>query len=59
MTVPAIAELTGEQTAVLIAYYPRFLHAGLDPNAGVFAQVVGMPADVAFSADKAGGSPRA
>jgi hypothetical protein len=58
VTVPAIAELTGAQTAVLIAYYPLYLQVGLDPNAGVFVQIVGAPAGVAFSADKAGGFAR-
>ncbi len=55
VTVPAIAELLGRQVAVLIGYYPAYLQNGLDPNAGVFAEIVQAPPGVGFSADKAGG----
>jgi hypothetical protein len=55
VTVPAIAELTGSHAATVIGLYPLYLQVGLDPNAGVFAQVMGAPPGVGFSADKSGG----
>ena len=58
VTVPALQALVGADTAVQIALYPRYLQHGLDPNAGVFAQVVGTPPPVSFSADKSGGFAR-
>ena len=58
VTVPSLAALIGQNTAVLISLYAPFLVHGLDPHAGVFAQVVGTPAAVGFSADKSGGFAR-
>jgi hypothetical protein len=55
VTVPAIAQLLGVSTAVMIGLYDAYLQVGLDPNAGVFAQILGTPPGVKFSADKAGG----
>jgi hypothetical protein len=58
VTVPALSALIGQNTAVLVALYGPYLSSGLDANAGVFAQVVGTPPPVAFSADKSGGFAR-
>jgi len=58
VTIPALSELIGQQVAVVIELYPPYLQTALDPNAGVFAQVVGTPPGVAFSADQAGGFAR-
>ena len=58
VTVPALTALIGQNTAVLISLYPPFLQSGIDPHAGVFAQVVGTPPPVSFSADKSGGFAR-
>jgi hypothetical protein len=58
VAVPALRVLIGSDTAVQIAYYGSYLAEGLDPHAGVFAQVVGTPPPVAFSADKSGGFAR-
>ena len=58
VTVPALSALLGQNTAVLVALYSQYLSDGLDTNAGVFAQVVGTPPPVAFSADKSGGFAR-
>ncbi len=58
VTVPAIAQLLGVQTAVMIGLYDAYLQVGMDPNAGVFAQILGTPPGVTFSADKAGGLAR-
>ena len=55
VTIPALAELTGERTPVLIALYGPYLQSALDPNAGVFAAIVSTTPTVGFSADKAGG----
>jgi hypothetical protein len=55
VTVPSIAELLGRQVAVLIGYYAAYLQNGLDPNAGVFAQIIQAPPGIGFSADKSGG----
>jgi hypothetical protein len=64
VTIPALSELIGQQVAVLIELYGPYLQVALDPNAGVFAQVVATPQGVpfppavAFSADQAGGFAR-
>lgn len=58
VTVPSLTALTGQNQTVLIALYPPYLAGGIDPNAGVFAQVVSAPAAVGFSADKSGGFAR-
>jgi hypothetical protein len=64
VTIPALSELIGEQVAVLIELYGPYLQTELDPNAGVFAQVIATPPGVtfppavAFSADQAGGFAR-
>ena len=58
VTVPALTALTGQNTAVLVAPYQPYLDNGIDANAGVFVQIVGAPAPVAFSADKSGGFAR-
>ena len=55
VTVPAISQLLGRQVAVLIGYYQSYLQGGLDPNAGVFADIIGGQPAVGFSADRAGG----
>jgi hypothetical protein len=58
VTIPALSDLIGKQVAVLIELYGPYLQAGLDPNAGVYADIVGQPYPVAFSADQAGGFAR-
>ena len=64
VTIPALSELIGQQVAVLIELYGPYLQTELDPNAGVFAQVVATPPEVpfpppvGFSADQAGGFAR-
>lgn len=58
VTIPSLAALTGQNTAVLITLYQPYLDHGIDPNAGVFAQVVGPAPAVSFSADKSGGFAR-
>lgn len=58
VVVPALTALTGQSTAVQIQLYQPYLQNGIDPHAGVFAELVGGPAPVAFSADKAGGFAR-
>ena len=55
VTVPSLAEILGQQTAVLIGLYQPYLASGLDPNAGVFADIEGAPPGVSFSADRSGG----
>jgi hypothetical protein len=55
VTVPALEQLLGTSAPVIIQLYNRYLSSGLDPHAGVFAQVASTPPPVAFSADKAGG----
>ena len=61
VTIPSLSELIGQQVAVLIELYGPYLQTALDPNAGVFAQIIGtptgvpLPPPVAFSADQAGG----
>ena len=55
VTVPAIAQLLGRQVAVMIGLYQPYLDHGMDPNAGVFADIVEAPPGVGFTADKAGG----
>ena len=58
VTVPALAELIGSKQAVLIELYAPYLSAGLDSHAGVFADIVGGPPAIGFSADQAGGLAR-
>jgi hypothetical protein len=55
VTIPSLAEILGQQTAVLIGLYPPYLASGLDPNAGVFAEIEGTQPGVGFSADRSGG----
>jgi hypothetical protein len=61
VTIPALSELIGQQVAVLIELYGPYLQTALDPNAGVYAEIVGVPQGVAFppsvsfSATQAGG----
>lgn len=55
VTVPSLPELLGKQEAVLIKLYPTYLASGLDPNAGVFAEIDGIGPGVSFSADRSGG----
>ena len=55
VTIPSLAEILGTQTAVLIGLYPPYLASGLDPNAGVFAEIEGSQPGVGFSADRSGG----
>jgi hypothetical protein len=58
VTAPALSALIGDNRAVPIKLYDDYLAHGLDPHAGVFAQIVGDPPPVAFSADKSGGFAR-
>jgi hypothetical protein len=58
VVVPALAALTGQGSAVQIAYYAPYLQNGIDPHAGVFADLVGPPLPAPFSADKSGGFSR-
>jgi hypothetical protein len=55
VTIPSLAEILGQQTAVLIGLYKPYLASGLDPNAGVFAEIEGTGPGVSFSADRSGG----
>jgi hypothetical protein len=55
VTIPSLAEILGQQTAVLIKLYSQYLASGLDPNAGVFAEIEGTQPGVSFSADRSGG----
>lgn len=55
VTVPSVSELLGRPVAVLVSFYPAYLAQGLDPNAGVFAQLAENPLPLTFSADSAGG----
>jgi hypothetical protein len=55
VTIPSLAEILGQQTAVLIGLYQPYLASGLDPNAGVFAEIEGTQPGVSFSADRSGG----
>jgi hypothetical protein len=55
VTVPALEKLLGMTTPTTIQLYSRYLSSKIDPNAGVFAQIAGIPPTVVFSADKAGG----
>ena len=55
VTVPSLAEILGQQSAVLIKLYAPYLASGLDPNAGVFAEIDGAQPGVSFSADRSGG----
>jgi hypothetical protein len=64
VTIPSLSELIGQQVAVLIELYGPYLQTELDPNAGVFAEIVAVPPGVqfppavAFSADQSGGFAR-
>jgi hypothetical protein len=58
VTIPSLAALIGQNTAVLIALYLPYLQNGIDPHAAVFAEVTGATPPVSFSADKAGGFAR-
>jgi len=58
VVVPALVALVGQNSAVQIQFYQPYLQNGIDPHAGVFAELVGGPTSVAFSADKAGGFAR-
>ena len=55
VTAPSLPEILGQQTAVLIKLYAPYLASGLDPNAGVFAEIEGTQPGVSFSADRSGG----
>jgi hypothetical protein len=55
VTIPVLSEILGKQVAVLIGFYPPYLASGLDPNAGVFAEIDSTPPQVGFSADRSGG----
>ncbi len=55
VTIPAIAQLLGQQVAVIIGLYRPYLQNNLDAKAGVFAEILGTAPGVKFSADKAGG----
>jgi hypothetical protein len=55
VTIPSLAEILGQQTAVLIQLYPPYLASGLDPNAGVFAEIDGTQPTVGFNASRSGG----
>jgi hypothetical protein len=54
VTVPAIGELLGSAKPIEINLYPGYLSNGIDPNAGVFADLVN-PLPVKIPANKAGG----
>ena len=58
VTVPSLAEILGQPTAVLISLYQPYLASGLDPNAGVFAEIEDPQPGVSFSADRSGGFAR-
>jgi hypothetical protein len=53
--VPALEQLLGTSTPVSIELYDGYLKGGLDPHAGVFAELSSAPPNIAFSADKSGG----
>ncbi|HWE50182.1 MAG TPA: hypothetical protein VG273_10355 [Bryobacteraceae bacterium] len=59
VTVPSVEELLGVTTPVDIQFYARYLNSGLDPNAGVFVDVLsasgGSLPQISFSANKSGG----
>lgn len=55
VTIPSLSEILGTRVAVLIQLYAPYLAAGLDPHAGVFAEITSDQPAVAFSADKSGG----
>jgi hypothetical protein len=54
VSIPALEALTGSSPDIDIRLYPAYLDHGLDPNAGVFAQI-DAPPPVGFTADKSGG----
>ncbi|MGO8701998.1 MAG: hypothetical protein ACLQVY_30310 [Limisphaerales bacterium] len=55
VSVPSLEELLGVSSPVNIEFYDQYLQAGLDGNAGVFAEIVGTGPNVGFTADRAGG----
>jgi hypothetical protein len=55
VTIPSLSDILGKRFAVLIQLYAPYLAAGLDPNAGVFAEIAADQPDVMFSADRSGG----
>jgi hypothetical protein len=55
VTVPSLEQILGTSSPVNIQLYSKYLNSGMDPNAGVFAQISGTPPSIAFSADKSGG----
>jgi hypothetical protein len=59
VTVPSIEELLGVTTPVDVQFFQPYLQNGLDPNAGVFVNVLGLSGgslpQISFSANKAGG----
>lgn len=54
VSMPALEALTGGSPDVTIHLYQGYLNSGIDPNAGVFAEV-NVPPPVGFSANKSGG----
>ena len=54
VSIPAITEILGISPQITIHLYSGYLTSGLDPNAGVFAEI-NNPPGISFSADKAGG----
>lgn len=54
VTVPALAALLGSTVPIPIKLYPGYLEHGMDPNAGVFADLV-QTVPVKFPANKSGG----
>jgi hypothetical protein len=54
VTVPALGALLGSAKPIPIRLYPGYLDNGLDPNAGVFADLV-QTVPVKFPANKSGG----
>ncbi len=54
VTVPALEALLGSAVPIPIKLYPGYLNHGLDPNAGVFADLV-QTVPVKFPANKSGG----
>lgn len=55
VTVPALEHILGTATPIEIGFYGPYLRNGLDAHAGVYAQLLGSPTPVAFTADQSGG----